>query len=341
MTLSRRGDYVVRSALCLARAYAGGRPRKLREVVAEMGVPQTFASQILADLVRAGIADSRAGRDGGYRLVRSPESISLVEVVEAGEGPLRAERCALGDGPCRWEAVCPLHDTWRSATGALREVLASTTLASLADTDSAIESGQAPVPEDSHRRSRSSVAVTDSIQVEHGLVTVVEHLTRRSWVTSRASDAYAEAEAVRRAADSGGLAWMAKSRPAVRSERAASSGAGEARVELEWELGLPGGADSRLDATVELRELDPERTELRLTGRFRPPSSPSAPAVPSALATRLARVTIRAFMRNVAASIETGRSPTRGVRPEAPARIARSGSPPAPRSRRAGARRPV
>jgi hypothetical protein len=48
MTLSRRGDYVVRSAVALARAYDSGEPRKVRQVVAEMGVPQTFAPQILA-----------------------------------------------------------------------------------------------------------------------------------------------------------------------------------------------------------------------------------------------------------------------------------------------------
>ncbi len=151
MTLSKRGDYVVRSALALARAWPSDESRKIREVVAQMGVPQTFASQILADLVRAGLARSKAGKDGGYRLSRPPEEISLVEVVEAGEGPLRAERCALGDGPCRWDAVCPLHDTWRAATDALRQVLGATTLADLAARDVAIEEGQSPAPPDSHR----------------------------------------------------------------------------------------------------------------------------------------------------------------------------------------------
>src|SRR5450755_4323512 len=129
MTLSKRGDYVVRSALCLARAYDSGGYRKIREVVAEVDVPQTFASQILADLVHAKLATSKAGKDGGYRLVRAPALISLLDVIEAGEGPLRAERCALGDGPCRWDAVCPLHESWKAATDAMRTVLAGITLA--------------------------------------------------------------------------------------------------------------------------------------------------------------------------------------------------------------------
>lgn len=153
--LSRRGDYVVRSAICLARGYEASETRKLREVVAEMKLPSTFAPQILADLVRAGLATSRAGKDGGYRLTRSPVSISVLEVVEAGEGPLRPERCALGEGPCRWEAVCPVHDTWVAATTALREVLASTTLADLVRRDREIDSGAYLVPAGSHRHMAS------------------------------------------------------------------------------------------------------------------------------------------------------------------------------------------
>ena len=151
MTLSKRGDYVVRSALCLARAYESGSYRKIREVVDAMGVPQTFASQILAELVRAEIATSKAGKNGGYRLTRPPESITLLEVVEAGEGPLRTERCALGEGPCRWDLVCPLHETWVNAIAVLRNTLAEATLATLVDRDESLEAGTYLAPIDSHR----------------------------------------------------------------------------------------------------------------------------------------------------------------------------------------------
>ncbi len=151
MTLSKRGDYVIRAALCLARAYESGEQRKIREVVAEMEVPRTYASQILARLVHAKLASAKAGKDGGYRLVRSPESVSLLEVVEAGEGPLRAERCALGNGPCRWDTVCPLHETWGAATAALRATLAQTSLAALVARDEELEAGTYPIPGDSHR----------------------------------------------------------------------------------------------------------------------------------------------------------------------------------------------
>jgi Rrf2 family iron-sulfur cluster assembly transcriptional regulator len=148
LTLSKRGDYVVRSALCLARAHESGEFRKIREVVADMGVPRTYASQILNSLVLVGLAESRAGKDGGYRLSRCPSSISVLEVVEAGEGPLKPERCALGDGPCRWETVCPMHEVWNAATKAMCDELSKTTLAVLAARDLALERGEYLEPAD-------------------------------------------------------------------------------------------------------------------------------------------------------------------------------------------------
>ena len=61
VTLSKRGSYAAAAAICLARAYESGQPKKLREISAEMAIPRTFASQILGDLVHAGIAVSTVG----------------------------------------------------------------------------------------------------------------------------------------------------------------------------------------------------------------------------------------------------------------------------------------
>jgi len=151
LRFSRRGDYVLRSAIRLARAYDAPEPTKLREISAEMDVPRSFVSQILGDLLRAGLAVSSFGAHGGYRLARAPETVSLLEVIEAGEGPLVADQCALGQGPCYWQAVCPLHETWVIATSALRSALATTTLAELSVRDRALLSGSYPVPADAHR----------------------------------------------------------------------------------------------------------------------------------------------------------------------------------------------
>lgn len=128
--LSKRGEYVVRSAIALARAHPSGQPRKLRQVSDETGVPRTFVSQILGDLVHAGLAVSSFGVRGGYRLSRPPEEMNLLDVVEAGEGPLEVADCSL-EGSCPWRSDCPLLGTFSAATVRVRATFMATTLADL------------------------------------------------------------------------------------------------------------------------------------------------------------------------------------------------------------------
>jgi Rrf2 family protein len=142
LTLSRRGDYAVRSAVCLAWAYGSGRPKKLREISAEMGIPRSFVSQILGDLVRDGLAVPFHGKDGGYRLGCPPGEVSLLQVVEAAEGPLATHGCMLAAGP--WREECPMHEAWSAAVIAFRSVLADTSLAAVAGLDCVIKASAPP-----------------------------------------------------------------------------------------------------------------------------------------------------------------------------------------------------
>ncbi len=155
LTLTRRGDYVLRSAICLAAAWDGiGGYRKIREVSEAMELPRSYTPQLLGTLARAGLAEAKAGRVGGYRLSRPPERISVLEVIEAAEGHLLSERCPLRGGPCHWDDVCALHPTWVEASEAIRSTLAKTSLAEVAAVDRHLEAGgtlDAPPP--GHRRS--------------------------------------------------------------------------------------------------------------------------------------------------------------------------------------------
>lgn len=137
--LSKTGDYAVRAAIYLARFYRDGN-RKIREVAEDMDLPANFTPQIMLLLTRAGLAEGKAGRDGGYRLSRPPEEISLLAVVEAAEGPIASERCTLRGGPCDWKDACPVHPAWIQARDALRESLAGVSLASVAEEDRALRS---------------------------------------------------------------------------------------------------------------------------------------------------------------------------------------------------------
>jgi len=139
LTLSLRGDYVVRAAVALARAWETAGYRKIREITDEMALPSSYTPQILGHLARADLATARAGRDGGYRLSRPPEEITMLEVVEAAEGDLLLGRCTLRGGPCRWDDVCAVHNVWMGAAETLRAKLRSTRLSDVAAADRSLE----------------------------------------------------------------------------------------------------------------------------------------------------------------------------------------------------------
>lgn len=143
LTLSSRGDYAVRAAIFLATAWDTGHEyRTIREVAESMDLPPSYTPQVLGILSEAGIAEAKAGRQGGYRLSRSPARISLLEVVEAAEGYLATERCPLRGGPCHWDDVCALHPTWGRASEAIRSTLSRTTLSEVAAVDRDLRSGK-------------------------------------------------------------------------------------------------------------------------------------------------------------------------------------------------------
>jgi Rrf2 family protein len=139
LALSRKGDYAVRAALHLARAWPDQQPVKIREVVEAMALPAGYTPRVLKILADAGLAHARAGRQGGYRLAAAPETISLLDVVEAAEGPFTLDRCILRGGPCHWEDACAVHSAWATAVQACRESLRATTLADLVAADAELQ----------------------------------------------------------------------------------------------------------------------------------------------------------------------------------------------------------
>ena len=137
IALDRRGDYSVRAVLDLARHY--GSRRKAREIARTMDLPVRYLPQLLAPLVHRGLLAATAGPEGGYALARAPVEVTVLEVIEAAEGPLESPRCVLRGGPCDWEETCPLHDHWGRARAALATELQAVTFAELAARDAEIQ----------------------------------------------------------------------------------------------------------------------------------------------------------------------------------------------------------
>ena len=91
-----------------------GTPVPCSQLAAEGKMPERFLLQILRNLVTHGILESTRGVEGGYMLNRSPEDISLLEVIEAIDGPLKANLPSGGSLPS--ESHAKLQDALRSVT---------------------------------------------------------------------------------------------------------------------------------------------------------------------------------------------------------------------------------
>jgi Rrf2 family protein len=149
---TRRTDYAIRALIYITNAESS--PVKANAIGGAMDIPTGFLQHVLRELMVAGLVTSRPGPTGGFGLARPPEEITVLQIVEALEGPLRSAECALRGGPCHWDDVCALHWVWSSARNALCEELDGATLARVATDDRALVAGSVTPPADSHRRVR-------------------------------------------------------------------------------------------------------------------------------------------------------------------------------------------
>jgi len=130
MRVSAKVDYAVRAGAELAAARDG--PVKGERIAQAQEIPLKFLENILLELKHAGLVQSQRGAEGGYWLARSPEEISLADVIRAVEGPIANVR---GQRPEQVEyrgAAEPLRETWVAVRANLRAVLETVTLADLA-----------------------------------------------------------------------------------------------------------------------------------------------------------------------------------------------------------------
>ena len=129
LQLTRRGDYAVRAMLLLARD--PGRTCSSAAIASATQIPVRFVGQVMGALVHAGLVEARIGRHGGYFLGRPAESVSLLDIVEAVEGPTRRRTCVLRGGACAISGVCEVHEFFGAAQEALLGRLAASPLSAV------------------------------------------------------------------------------------------------------------------------------------------------------------------------------------------------------------------
>ncbi len=130
MRLSMAAELAVRGILVLADSYGQG-PIPLDEICERRNLPKQYLTKIFAMLARANLVDPVRGKGGGHALTRPPDEITLLEVVEAVEGPLAVNLCQHTPPKCD-VLGCPVRPVWAEIQESIRGVLASKRLSDLA-----------------------------------------------------------------------------------------------------------------------------------------------------------------------------------------------------------------
>jgi Rrf2 family protein len=125
MQISRQADYGVRVILDLALTSPGSRAAT-QEIAARQSIPSPFLAKIVSRLSLAGLVNTYRGAGGGVALARPASEISLLNVIEALEGPLQLNRCVIEPDSCPRNHFCPVHDVWAKAQADLADLLGVT-----------------------------------------------------------------------------------------------------------------------------------------------------------------------------------------------------------------------
>jgi Rrf2 family protein len=130
MQITRQADYAVRAVLHLAKMKNGDRAAT-STVAKEQRIPPSFLAKIISQLSIAGLLHTSRGARGGVMLARDPRDITLLEVVEAIDGPIQLNECVAESGSCSFDESCPIRTVWCEAQEELVARLRNTTFAQL------------------------------------------------------------------------------------------------------------------------------------------------------------------------------------------------------------------
>lgn len=130
MQITRQADYATRAVLYLARNRNGKRVAT-SQVAKEQQIPSSFLAKIISQLSIAGLLHTSRGAHGGIALARNPEQITLLQVIEAIDGPIHLNICVGKEGVCSFEDNCPIQLVWCDAQNELITKLRNTNFAEL------------------------------------------------------------------------------------------------------------------------------------------------------------------------------------------------------------------
>ena len=128
MQITRQADYALRAMIYLSKLEPTQRAAT-SQIADVQHIPPSFLAKIISQLSIAGLIHTSRGARGGVSLARSPEDISILEVVEAIDGPIALNECTAAAGTCQFGEDCPMRPIWCDTQDELINKLRATTFA--------------------------------------------------------------------------------------------------------------------------------------------------------------------------------------------------------------------
>jgi Rrf2 family protein len=125
MQITRQADYAIRAVRYLAKQPPNQRSAT-STVAREMKIPPSFLAKIISQLSIAGLLHTSRGARGGVTLAREPGKISMLDVVEAIDGPILLNECVGDPANCEFSDDCPVHPIWLEVQESLVKRLGET-----------------------------------------------------------------------------------------------------------------------------------------------------------------------------------------------------------------------
>lgn len=125
MQITRQADYALRAMLYLSRLEPNVKAAT-SEIAQHQRIPPSFLAKIISQLSIAGLIHTSRGARGGVSLARVPEAISVLEVVEAIDGPISLNECSTQPEGCPFGEDCPIRPIWCNTQRELVEKLRNT-----------------------------------------------------------------------------------------------------------------------------------------------------------------------------------------------------------------------
>lgn len=128
MQITRQADYAMRAIYYLSMIGMENRA-STSQIAKEQNIPPSFLAKIISQLSVAGLLHTSRGARGGVMLARKPQDITMLDVVEAIDGPILLNECVEDAHGCKFDKDCPMRSMWCEIQDDLVTRLGGTTFA--------------------------------------------------------------------------------------------------------------------------------------------------------------------------------------------------------------------